>query len=256
LFTAMPRLAISAFITWVTRGTQPPQVAPALVQAFSRPMVVTPSPTAAQICALADVVAGADLGAVGQGIHAQPGLALPSLDGRIRNSGSSGRGDVVEGHLQQGAVLVGIAHQHGAQQVLAVLADHDLLVDLLALVGVAEAAALGGLAVGVADAGHVHAHQLELGAHVGAGKAGIGLAGDVAGHHAGHVVAGGDQAEELLLPGGAFADGVDVRVAGAQVVVHRDAAALADCQPFWRASSSRGRMPAENTIMSNQVGRR
>jgi hypothetical protein len=45
LFTARPRLAISAFMTWVTRGTQPPQVAPALVQAFSAAMVVAPPAT-------------------------------------------------------------------------------------------------------------------------------------------------------------------------------------------------------------------
>ena len=32
---------MEAFITWVTRGTQPPQVAPALVQALSLPMSVS-----------------------------------------------------------------------------------------------------------------------------------------------------------------------------------------------------------------------
>ena len=180
--------------------------------------------------ALAHVVARADLGAVGQGVHAQAGLGLAVARRQDQEFRRGGGGDAVLGHLQEGAVFVGVAHQHRAEQALAVGAHHDLLVDLLQLVGVAEAAAAGRLALGVADAGHIHAHQLEFGAHVGAGEACVALAGQVAGGHAGHRVARGDQAEGLVPPGCAFADGVDVAVAGAAVVVHRDAAAGAHRQ--------------------------
>ena len=85
-------------------------------------------------------------------------------------------------------------------------------------------------ALRVADAGHVHTHQLELGAHVGAHKSGVGLAGHVARRHAGHVVAGRHQAEDLLVPARAFADRVHVVIGGAAVAVDRHAAARADGQ--------------------------
>src|SRR5256885_11214199 len=63
--------------------------------------------------------------------------------------------------------------QHGAQQLAAVLADHDLLVDLLALVDELVVAAARRLALGVADAGHIHAHELELGAEIGPAEGGL-----------------------------------------------------------------------------------
>src|SRR5256885_17260149 len=69
-----------------------------------------------------------------------------------------------------------------------VLADHDLLVDLLALVDELVVAAARRLALGVADAGHIHAHELELGAEIGPAEGGLGLARNVAGRHARHVV--------------------------------------------------------------------
>jgi hypothetical protein len=85
-------LAISAFMTCVTSGTQPPQVAPALVQALSWPMVVqAPSPTAAQIRPLLTLLQEQICALSGRASAPRPGLALPSLEGRIRNSGSSGR---------------------------------------------------------------------------------------------------------------------------------------------------------------------
>jgi hypothetical protein len=84
---------------------------------------------AAQICALADIVAGADLCALsGRASGASPGLtALPSLDGQNQEFRIGRQRDAVERHLQQRAVIVGIAHQHGAQQLLAVFADDDFL---------------------------------------------------------------------------------------------------------------------------------
>ena len=47
-----------------------------------------------------------------------------------------------------------------------------------------------------------------------------------------------------------FADGEDVGIGGLQPVVDHHAAALADGQAALRASSSRGRMPAETMTMS------
>ena len=82
----------------------------------------------------------------------------------------------------------------------------------------------------VAEAGHVHAHQLELGGHVRALEGAL-LAEQVGGGDLGHLVAGRHQAVNHAAVKGDFADGVDVGVGGAQLVVHDDAAALADRQP-------------------------
>ncbi|MNS61706.1 hypothetical protein D3C72_947390 [compost metagenome] len=180
--------------------------------------------------ALGDAVARADLRAVGQRIDAQARLGLAVARRQDEELGFVGQRDAVERQLQQRAVLAGVADQHRAQELLAVFAHHDLLVDLLALVDVLVGARLRRLAVRVADAGHVHAHQLELGAQIGAGEGGVVLAGDVAGGHAGHVVARCDEAEGLFVPRRAFADGVDVAVAGAAVAVDRHAAARAHGQ--------------------------
>ena len=56
------------------------------------------------------------------------------------------------------------------------------------------------------------------------------LPGDVLGGHARHVVARCDKAEGLVVPGRAFADRVDVAVAGATVGVDRHAATCAQRQ--------------------------
>ncbi|ENO77080.1 cellobiohydrolase A [Thauera sp. 27] len=180
--------------------------------------------------ALAHVVAGADLRAVGQGVGAETGFGLAVAGGQDQKLGVGRQRDAVQCHLQQGAVLVGVADQHCAEQVLAVGADDDLLVDLLAFVGVTEAAAARRPAVGVADAGHIHAHQLELGAHVRTAEGGLGVTCQLAGGDARHLVARGHQAEGLVAPGRALADGEDRRIAGAAVVVDRDAATGADGQ--------------------------
>src|SRR5256885_11893693 len=81
-----------------------------------------------------------------------------------------------------------------------VLADHDLLVDLLALVDELVVAAARRLALGVADAGHIHAHELELGAEIGPAEGGLGLARNVAGPPAPPVLDRGHPAQGLLAP--------------------------------------------------------
>ena len=150
--------------------------------------------------ALGDVVARADLRRVGQRIHAQAGLGLAVAGREDQELGVFRQGDAVERHLQQRAVFGRIADQHRAQQLLAVFADDDPLVDLAAFVHVLAASAVGRLAMGVANARHIHAHELELGAHVCASEGSLGVARNMACRHAGHVVAGGYQAEGLFVP--------------------------------------------------------
>ena len=91
LLTAMPRLAISALHDlrdqWYTAATGGSSLGTGLHfgdggDAFAN---------GCTDLALADIVAGADLGSVWQRVRPRPGLVLPSLDGRIRNSGSAGR---------------------------------------------------------------------------------------------------------------------------------------------------------------------
>jgi hypothetical protein len=138
--------------------------------------------------------------------------------------------ETVQHGLQQRAVIGSVADQHGAQQALAVVADHDLLVDRRAFVRVVIVQRALRTALRVADAGDVHAHQLELGAHVGAGELFI-LPHQMGGGDPRHLVAGRDQPEDLAVPERAFADGVDVRVRGPAVIVDHDTAAFADAEP-------------------------
>jgi len=87
-----------------------------------------------------------------------------------------------------------------------------------------------GLAMGIANAGNVHAHELELGAHVGAHKGGIHFTRNVAGRHPRHVVARRHQAKGLLIPGCTFANGIHIVVTGAAGAVDGDTTARADGQ--------------------------
>src|SRR5574343_998871 len=98
------------------------------------------------------------------------------------------------------------------------------------VVVVVKTAAVRRLAMRIADAGHVHPHQLELGAHVGAGERGLRIASNVPRGHTGHVIARRHQAEGLFVPRSALADGVDVVITGAAVVVDDHASARPDCQ--------------------------
>src|SRR5581483_990234 len=90
LVTATPRRLSSAFRICVTSGVQPPHDVPALVHAFSAPMLVLPSPIASQIAPLLTLLHEQICAAAGRRSTPSPGLALPSLAGRIRNSGASG----------------------------------------------------------------------------------------------------------------------------------------------------------------------
>ena len=175
--------------------------------------------------ALAHVVAGADLRRGRQlvGSEGRFGAAI-GQDQRLRLGRQL---DAVQAVLQQAAVVGRVADQHRAQQALAVAIDHQFLVHagLIVLVGVAQRAGRSG--VGIADAAHVHAQQFQLGAHVGTGEAGLATA-KVCGGGFGHLVTGRHQAVDAPAPQRALADGVDVGVGRAALVVDHDAAALAD----------------------------
>ena len=89
-----------------------------------------------------------------------------------------------------------VAHHHAAEQILAALGHHQLLVDLLAFVAELIGAAARRLAVRVADARDIHAHQLQLGAHVGAAKPAC-VAEQLLRNDARHVIARRDEPEHL-----------------------------------------------------------
>src|SRR5471032_2396265 len=109
--------------------------------------------------AFRDVVARADLRAGRQRVDAERG---PRLAVRLRQDQELrrfGQLDPVQHHLQQRTVFAGVADHHAAEQIFAAVGDDDFFVDLFALVGELVAAAARDLAVRVADAGDVDAHQ-------------------------------------------------------------------------------------------------
>ncbi len=167
------------------------------------------------------VIARTDLGSLRQCIDPEPDLGLAIGLRQDQEFRRCRQFDTVEHHLQQRSVFAGVAHHHAAQQVFAAFGYNDFLVDLLALVGELIGSAAGFLTVRVTDAGDVDAHQLELGAHVGAGEfrrsdtnAGVGnrLCQHMPGGDTRHVVAGRYQAEYLAVPQRAFTDRINVRI--------------------------------------------
>ena len=165
-------------------------------------------------------MAGAQRGAVGQGIRAQrDGFATGIRQDECRRV--LGCRDAVGDVLQQGVVARVVADQYRAQHLLAVPRDDQAAIDAVGLVTVAIADRALGFAVCVTDGADIHAQQLELGGHVGAleaeallrGACGIASAGSQQGRHAaGHLIARRDQPEDARLPQGALADGEDFRV--------------------------------------------
>ena len=109
------------------------------------------------------------------------------------------------------------------------LGHDELLVDARDGVGVDELQRVGRGREGVAEAGHVDAEQLELGGHVGAGE-GAGALAQGVDDDLGHRVARGHQAVHPPARGGALADGEDVRVGGAALLVDEHAAALGEVE--------------------------
>ena len=172
-------------------------------------------------------MAGADGGAVRQRVGAQRRRRVTG--GQNQRRRVVRQRNAVEHVLQQGVVGVAVAHQHGTEHVLLVFADHQLAVDAGHFVLETVTAGAGGARLGIAHRAHVHAHQFQLGAHVGAGEI-AGLVVEHRGHGARHGVARRHQPEDLVVPERAFTDREDRRVRGAALVVHHDAAALAQLQ--------------------------
>ncbi len=82
----------------------------------------------------------------------------------------------------------------------------------------------------VADARHIHAHELELGAHVGARKITALDARDMVSSGLRHFVSWRDQAKNAATPEGAFADSVNVGIRRLAEVIDDDTTAFADFQ--------------------------
>ncbi len=82
----------------------------------------------------------------------------------------------------------------------------------------------------VTDGSHVHAEELELGAHVGAFEAAVTGVGDHVGGDARHGITGGDETVYEVVVGGALADGEDGGIGGSAFGVDDDSSALADFQ--------------------------
>ena len=179
--------------------------------------------------AFADVMAGADLRALRQGRDPQRFRRAACHRRQDQGLGILRQGNIVKHHLHQGRVFTGIPHQHPAEQGFAVGADHDLFVDLLRAVGPLVALRPRRAGVGIAERGHVHPQQFEFGAHVCPGE-GIRLSGQGGRGYPGHLIAWCHQAVDFPFPQGALADGENVLIGGATVVVDGDPAALAQHQ--------------------------
>ncbi len=176
-----------------------------------------------------------------------PISAPPRPAGQDQLLGVLRQRDAAGDHRPQHAVRRRVADQDPAEQPGAVLGDDQLLVDPGDRVGEDQLeGALGGRE-GVAEAGHVDAHQLQLGGHVGAEERAR-PAEQRVDDDLGHRVAGGDQAVHPPGGGRALADRPHVRVGAAALLVDQDAAALGDGRarrpgPARRGAGCRRRRP-------------
>ena len=112
--------------------------------------------------------------------------------------------------MQQVAIIGGVADQHRAKQFLAALADHRLLVNASGLIHEHGAATARGVAVRITDGRDIHAHQFELGAHIGTLERFFGLAHQVLGSNFRHLVARRHQTKDTAIPQCHFTDGVNI----------------------------------------------
>ncbi len=176
--------------------------------------------------ALGDVLAGADGGCVRERLDA--GQCRTAIDAREDELlGLWREGGLALGDREEVSVARCLADQHAAEETLAIRAQDELLVDAGDRVGEGDDPGAGLGPVRVAEARDLHPHELELGAHVEHAQAVI-LAGKRGHGGAGHLVAGTDQPVGASAVLRALADGEDVRVGGAAVLVDDDAAALAE----------------------------
>ena len=179
--------------------------------------------------AFGHVEAGADLRAVRQFIHANGRLTAGGVrreDQRVRVFRQL---NGVQHQLEQVAEVAGVAHQHRPEQGFVILADDKTFVDFFAFVQINIAAGVRGATMRIANTAHVHAQQLQLRAHVCAGE-GVFAAEDMVNGDLRHFVPRCNQTVYAVIPAGAFADGVDVRIGGLAGIVDHDPAALRNGQ--------------------------
>ncbi|MNZ50940.1 hypothetical protein D3C78_687410 [compost metagenome] len=185
--------------------------------------------------AFADVVAGADGGAVRQSVGTQGRCTGGLRQDQCRRIGR--QGDAVLHVLQQSVVVTVVAHQHRTEYAFATGIDHQTAIRRAGFVNKAVAARSGGCAVRIADRADIHTEQLELGRHVGAGKTGGVLTRQRRRDIARHAVTRCNQAEHTAVPRSALADGIDVWIAAATGAVDHHPAARGNLQTAAAAQS-------------------
>ncbi|KPW90939.1 Uncharacterized protein ALO75_05421 [Pseudomonas syringae pv. coryli] len=178
--------------------------------------------------AFADVMAGADGRCGGQGIGAQRRSAFATRQNQARWVGR--QRDAVLRVLQQRVVIAVIADQHRAEYLLAIGRHHQATVAGGGFVNEAITDGPGQRTVRITDGADIHAQQFELGGHVGAEERVSILFAQLRCHATGHLITGRNQTEHTAVPGCAFADGIDIGVAGAAMLVDCDATAWAERQ--------------------------
>ncbi len=104
----------SACSTCVTRGAQPPHEVAARVAFFRAPMVVQPFSTAEQMAPLLTLLQEQICASAGSAVEACGLCAGARRQNQVFRV--LGQRQAVEHHLQPGAVVVGVADQHRAQQ--------------------------------------------------------------------------------------------------------------------------------------------
>ena len=160
----------SAFRICVTSGVQPPQEVPAVVFFRAPRPYVQPASMAAQMSPFATLL---------QEQICALSAVRPSARRRACRSGTrAGRNSCFRVFGQRHGVLRpsaganrshrGVADQHRRQEDAGRRLDDELLVDLAALVDEGIHSRAGCRAMRVADGSDLDAHELELGAHVGA----------------------------------------------------------------------------------------
>src|SRR4030095_8729887 len=139
------------------------------------------------------------------------------------------KGSPALGQRQELAIARGLADQDAAEELLAVGAQDQLLVDAGDGVGERDDAAPGLGPVGGAAARRLHDPPLQLGAHVEYAEPVV-AAGQGGDRDAGHLVPGPDQAVGPAAVARTLPDGEDVGVGGAAALVDDDAPALSDLE--------------------------
>mmetsp|Transcript_146079 Transcript_146079/g.255040 ORF Transcript_146079/g.255040 Transcript_146079/m.255040 type:complete len:648 (-) Transcript_146079:564-2507(-) len=172
--------------------------------------------------ALANVVAGAELGAIGKHINT-PNLGRTRVRRENETLRLSGDGHFIEHHLQHSAVLVDITDKDTTHNPVHGCVGHNLLVDTLGSLADGEAFKIGlRSAQAVTNDGNITTDDLQLGGHISTCERFSFLAHDVVGNGTGHSVTRGHQTIDATTGQGALSNGVHVLSAGETELVDLD----------------------------------